>query len=325
MRTSPIRTALALAILVSAAACKSEKAADAASGTMSFDWSQRSADGKVEIRQRRESRGAASTCRVQAFAIPGDKVLWSGTTCIPAPSGLVFVAGGGEKLIVLDLFPAAGVQSPDWSQVSLAQLWSKGAVTRHYRGAEILAGDRARDMRTSFSWLRGETYEQVRESARAVAGGAQVSMDLADGRTVTLGFDGAPLPTPPSVAPVARPSEVTVAADQAVAALPARDEPPPPQAQPAQQPGALLDGELYRWEDESGAVHFGHGSEVPPKLAKRARPVQGRVGVVPMDAPEGPPPGQPAQPGQPGAGQPRAGQPAQPAATTAAQEQQIQE
>jgi len=305
MSTSPIKAALALAIVISAAACKSEKDPDAASGTMSFDWSQRSTDGKVELRQRRESRGSESTCRVQALTVPGAKVIWSGSTCLPVPSGLVFVAKGGEKLVVLDLFPAAGVQSPNWSQVSLAQLWNRGKLEREYKGADILAADRAADMRRSYSWLRGETDEEVRESARAVADGTQISMDLSDGRTITLGFDGAALPTPPSVSPVARPAEVAVAPEPQPAALPAREEPP----RPAQQPGGLIDAELYRWQDETGATHFATGAQVPLRYAKVARPVQGQVGIVPMDAPEGQPPAAQPQPGQPA----QRGQPAQPA------------
>ncbi|HYD42018.1 MAG TPA: hypothetical protein VEB43_14405 [Anaeromyxobacter sp.] len=302
MSTSPLKAALALAIVISAAGCTSKTDAGAASGAMSFDWSQRSGDGKVELRLRRESRGTAATCQVQALTVAGGKTIWSSSTCLPVPSGLVFISRGGEKLVVLDLFPAAGVQSPNWSQVTLAQVWNRGKVEREYKGAEILAGDRAADMRTSYSWLRGESDEEVRDSARAVADGTQISLDLADGRTVTLGFDGAALPTPPSVAPRARPAEVAVTPEPAPAALPAREDPPPP----AHQQGGLHEGELYRWQDESGAMHFGTGGQVPARYVKVARPVQGQVGVVPMEVPVPAPlqPGQPGQaaqqPGQPG-------------------------
>ena len=307
MSTSPIRAALALAIAMSAAGCTSKTDAGAASGAMSFDWSQRSGDDTIELRLRRESRGAAATCQVQALTVAGGKTVWSSSTCLPVPSGLVFISKGGEKLVVLDLFPAAGVQSPNWSQVSLAQVWNRGKVEREYKGAEVLAADRAADMRRSYSWLRGESDEEVRDSARAVADGTQISLDLADGRTITLGFDGAALPTPPSVSPRARPAEVAVAPQPEPAALPAREEPlaPPP---PARQAGGLIEGELYRWQDESGGIHFGTGAQVPPRYAKVARPVQGQVGVVPMEVPAGASPaGQPAQP-SPGQAQP--GQPA---------------
>lgn len=287
--------ALALAIAVSAVGCKKEPAMPAASGALSFEWSQRSPDGKVEIRQRRQSNGTTSSCLVQAISLPGGNVLWSGSTCIPAPSGLVFFAKGNDKLLVLDLFPSAVVQSPDWSKVSLVQLWNKGAVAHEYRGAEILAADRAADMRRSFSWLRGETYDEVRGSARAVGDGTQVSMDLADGRTITLGFDGAALPTPPSVSPRARAPEVAAAPEPVPAALPPRDEPPPAAPAPAAQADGLFESGLYRWEDDSGALHFGRGAQVPSKYQKRARLVQGQVGIVPMEAP--PAPNDPAKPG----------------------------
>ncbi len=288
MSTSPIGAALALAIVIAAAGCTSKSDSGAASGAMSFDWSLRSGDGKVELRQRRESRGAATTCQVQALTVPGGKAIWSSSTCLPVPSGVVFVSKGGEKLVVLDLFPTAGVQSPDWSRVSLAQLWNRGKVEREYKGAEILAADRAADMRRSYSWLRGNSDEEVRDSARAVADGAQISLDLADGRTITLGFDGAALPTPPSVSPSARAAEVAVTPEPPSADLPAREEPLPPPP-PAQKPNGLVEGELYRWQDDGGAIHFGTGAQVPPRYVRAARPVQGQVGIVPMNVPQGAP------------------------------------
>lgn len=314
MSTIRMRTALALVIAISATACKVDPDTRTSSGTMSFDWSQRSASGTVEIRQRRDSNGrGADVCRVQALSLPGEKVIWSGTSCIPVPSALVFISRDGEKLLVLDLFPAAGVQSRDWSRVSLVQLWKQGDVERHYKGAEILAADRAADMRMSFSWLRGGSYEEVRASARAVAGGTQVSVDLADGRTITLGFDGADLPTPPSVSRAARQAEVAVTPEPA-RTLPTFEEEPRPSATPARQEG-LLDGAIYRWEDDAGEVHFTTGSAVPVKYARRAKPVQGTVGVIPMDSPESAPPTVTAQPTQPGGpAQPGATQPAQPGA-----------
>jgi hypothetical protein len=300
-----MRTALALVIAISAAGCKGDKDNRSAGGAMSFDWSQRSASGTVEIRQRRDSTPSGTdVCRVQALAVPGEKALWSGTTCIPVPSALVFISRDGEKLLVLDLFPSAGVQARDWSKVSLVQLWNKGDIERHYRGAEVLAADRAADMRMSFSWLRGETYDEVRASARAVAGGTQVSVDLADGRTITLGFDAAALPTPPSVSPVARPVEVAVAPEPAHT-LPAVED-SAASAASAKQDG-LIDGAIYRWVDDGGEVHFTTGSVVPAKYVRRAQPIHGSVDVVSMDSPETLPqaaatgPAQPGTPAQPGA------------------------
>ncbi len=295
IRDIRLTTALALAIAVSATACTKD-AGSAGSSAISSEWKHLSADGKVEIVQELVSAvGGTPACRVHARSTQDDKILWRGTACIPAPSDLVFVSAGGEKLLILNLFPAAGVQSPDWSDISLAQFWVKGKVERHYKGSEILAADRASDMRRFFSWVRGETLEQVRGSARAVAAGTQVSIDLADGRTITLGFEGALPPTPPALSPIHRPAEVAVAPEPQPA--PAQEAPAPPRTSAA--PEALVDGDIYRWEDDAGEVHFTTGSAVPAKYMRRARRLQGSVGVVPMEVP-----GVVTSTGQPGAAQP---------------------
>jgi hypothetical protein len=309
-----MRTAVALALAVAVVGCRKAPSANEPTGSTVYDWVQRSPDGKAEARQWREASG----CRVQAVAKPGDTVLWSSSSCVS--SGLVFLSRNGEKLLVLDLFPpGAAAQAADWSHVPLAMLWNRGAVSKQYTGAEILAGDRATDMRGTLSWVRGDSYEEARGAARAVADGAQVSVDLVDGRTVTFGFEGAPLPTPPSVSarpkPVAQPD--VPSAQPTAGALPDRDE---PQAQVARKPeaGALDDDAFYKWEDEAGELHFGQGAQVPARFRKVARPVNATVGVVPLDkvnAPAAPPP-QPAQPGQPGA-QPAGGKPGGPAPAAA--------
>ena len=301
-----MRTTLLVLVAVSLVACKKERAAESSSSSMADEWEQRSADGTVELSQRREDSRNANECRVQAVSKTDKRTLWTSKTCLPTPSCLVFIGKGGEKLLVFDLFPGgAAAQSPDWRQVSLVQLWDKGVVVRQYKGAEILATDRAVDMRRSLSWLRGATYEEVRDAARAVAGESQVSADLVDGRTITFGFDRAPLPTPPAVS-APPPTEEAPAPEPAQAAEPER--PASTLAAGAAEPGGLIDGEMYTWVDERGVPNFGYGMQVPPKFRKAARPVQGNVGVVPTEArsvnqaqPAAPQPGQVVvlQPGQP--------------------------
>jgi hypothetical protein len=304
-----MRTALALALVLATAACRKATEVDGPSPT-SFEWSQTSPDGKFELRQKREATG----CQVQAVVRPGEKPLWTSRICLPAPSGLFFLNSTGEKLLVLDLFPS-GAQTPDWSKVTLAALWTRGAVSRQYTGAELLAADRATDMRSVLSWLKGDAYDEVRTSARMAGNGTQVSVDLVDGRTILLGFEGAAAPLPPalSVRPVARADEPVRRPEPAGAEADAVPTPPPAQADAAL---AADEAGLYRWEDEQGDLHFSQGAQIPAKYRKRAVPVHATVGVMEMATGAKPPqagqPGQPpGAPGAPGAsGQP--GQPGQP-------------
>jgi hypothetical protein len=77
---------------------------------------------------------------------------------------------------------------------------------------------------------------------------------------------------------------------------------------------------LYRWEDESGSLHFGSGSQVPPRYRRRAVRVSTSVGVMPTD--RAPASATPSQSGAPASGAPTAGTPAAgaPAAGTPAGE-----
>jgi hypothetical protein len=275
-----MRPALALALVLAAAGCKKAPDADTATSPTSFEWSQVSPDGKYEIRQRREPTG----CNVDVVSRPGSKVLWSSRNCLPAPSGLVFLSPSADKLLVLDPYPPA--PSADWSKVTLASLWTRGQVSRQYTGAEVLAGERVRDMHAALSWLKGDTYDELKASARLAGNGSQVSVDLVDGRTILLGFEGAALPAPPALVPKA-----TAAATEPAPAAPAAQPAAEPEeatvrtrpAQPAGEGVAADEQGLYRWEDEQGELHFGVGAQVPARYRKRAVPVNATVGVVPMD------------------------------------------
>jgi hypothetical protein len=290
-----MKRALAVAAVLAAAGCR--KAPEASPGPAStvIEWAQQSPDGRFELRQRRDG----GSCRVQAVVKPGDRVLWTSQTCLPIPTGLAFLSADGEKLLALDLFPSVPTaQAADWTSVPLASVWSRGAVVRQYTGGEILSPARAADMHRSLSWVRGDSDDAVHRAARASADGDQVLVDLVDGRTLTFGFEGTALPTPPRAA-----------ADGAPTVAAAGDPPTvggnlPAAAPAAADPMAADEQGLYRWEDDQGELHFGAGAQVPARFRKKARPVSASVGVMPLEK---------ALPQAPGAGAaPPAGGPPKP-------------
>ena len=307
-----MRRAIAAAV-IAVAACRKEPEPPTATATTVYEWAQQSPDKRFELRQRRDAGG----CRVEAVVKPGDQVLWTSQTCLPAQSGIVFLSPNGERLLVLDLFPSTQVaQGPDWSHLPLISCWSRGAVVREYTGSEILSAARVADMRRVLSWVRGDTFEQVHGAAHASADGSQVTVELVDGRTLTLGFEGEPLGAPPAdAAPNARPA---ARAEDERAHEPTRSS---ESVQPGMHAAAgrpadsapLDEQALYRWEDDQGELHFGAGSQVPPRLRKRARPVSASVGVMPLDRTA---PVQPPQPVQAQSGRP-AGAPSTAAAPAA--------
>jgi hypothetical protein len=319
-----MRKALAaIAVLaVSASGCREGSPPGAAASDETVEWTVRSPDDRFEVTQAR----SASGCRVKALVRPGDRALWTTPTCVATQSSLVFVSPDGERLLVLDLFPTH--QDADWSNVPLLSSWSLGAVVRRYSGAEILPARRVVDMRHTLSWVRGRSFDEVRKGARTSADGTQLTIDLVDGGTLTLGFDGAPLPAPrdPPSAPSAAdaPARDRPAANDSVLAVEVAPVPPPARVREA---SAGDEQGLYRWEDEAGQLHFGSGAQVPARYRRSARPVSGSVGVIPLDhlaptaagaaAPNRPAPGAPAAGGAPPApGAPAPG--AQPGAEPAA-------
>lgn len=302
-----MRRALAAAAVLAAVGCKQQ--APQAPATTVVEWAQGSPDGRFELRQRREGSG----CRVQAVvkSADGERTLWSTQNCLPTPSGLAFLSPNGEKVLVLDLFPSGqAAHTSDWSQLPLLALWVRGAVVRQYTGAEILGPDRSADMSKVLSWVRGDTYEDMHRAARPSAEGEHISVELADGRTLTLGFEGGPLPAP-AAAPArqaARARDDAAAVEPSPPGAPARTDALPA----ADRTGAVADRlasderGLYRWEDDQGGLHFGAGAQIPARYRKRARPVDATVGVVPLE-----PISATAQPAAAGAErQPAAGTPA---------------
>ncbi len=302
-----MRRVIAAAAVIAAAGCRKEPEPPPAPVATVYEWAQHSPDKRFELRQRRDQAG----CRVEAAVKPDDRILWTSQTCLPAPSGLAFLSPNGEQLLVLDLFPSSQVaQGPDWSHVPIVSVWSRGAVVRQYTGSEILSAAQVTDMKRVLSWVRGDTFEHAQAAARASPDGSQVTIALVDGRSLTLGFGGEALPAPPAAATAPAPA--------------AEDLQQAPEAAPREQaarpsgPAPLDEQALYRWEDDQGELHFGVGAQVPPRHRKRARPVSGSVGVMPLDRPppappqpagkEAPPPvpGEPAAAGTPPAPAPAA-------------------
>lgn len=294
------RAIAAAAALLAAAGCRKEPEPPPTAVATVYEWAQQSPDRRFELRQRRDQAG----CRVEAVVKPDDRVLWTSQTCLPAPSGLAFLSPNGERLLVLDLFPSSQMaQGPDWSHVPLVSCWSRGAVVREYTGSELLSAAQVTDMRKVLSWVRGDTFEQAHAAARSSPDGSQITIDLVDGRSLTLGFDGDALPAPPAAAaPPAQEADSPARAPEGTAERSARPAGPAP----------LDEQALYRWEDDQGALHFGAGAQVPPRFRRRALPVTGSVGVMPLD--RAPPAAQ-----QPAAAKeaPAAGAPATPAAGAA--------
>jgi hypothetical protein len=273
-----MKRALAVAAVLAAAGCRKEPEAGPGATSTVIEWAQQSPDGRFELRQRRDG----ASCRVQAVVKPGDRVLWTSQTCLPIPAGLAFLSADGEKLLALDLFPSVpAAQAADWSGVPLASVWSRGAVVRQYTGGEILLPARAADMHRSLSWVRGDSDDAVHRSAHASADGDQVLVDLVDGRTLTFGFEGAPLPTPTPPPATARAG--ADAAPALAAAGERRAEGGDLPAAAAADPMASDEQGLYSWEDEQGQLHFGAGAQVPARFRKKARPVSASVGVLPLE------------------------------------------
>ena len=292
-----MRNALAAAAVLATVGCRQEPRTAPAATVL--EWAQPSPDGRLEIRERREGAG----CRVEAVvkSSDGDRSLWTTQTCLPN-SRAVFLSPNGERVLVLDLIPSS--QASDWSHVPLISVWARGAVVRQYTGAEILGEEPASDMSRVLSWVAGDSYEDAHRAAHPTADGESVIVPLVDGRTLTLGFEGNPLPAPTPASPPAR------------AAVQAADQRPLPEpalpAAPARQGEArgpdrteFLAGDeqgLYSWEDDQGELHFGQGAQIPARFRKRARPVDATVGVVPVEKPEPAPP-PPRSAGGPGSAQ----------------------
>jgi len=93
----------------------------------------------------------------------------------------------------------------------------------------------------------------------------------------------APAPAPAEAA--APPEHAELAPPTAAASAPQPPTPPPTHA--AQEEAA--DGALYRWEDESGVIHFGTAYDVPPERRCSARAVDGSLTIISSEGVESAP------------------------------------
>lgn len=259
------KTLIAAAAALALCACRSEPAPppDAAPRPIvapaPHDWTARSADGRVTVRQSR----AADACAVEAEE--GGKVRWRVAACVATRTDLVFVSPDGERLLVLHPLPEHG--GNDWSELTVAALWVRGARERTVLGAELVAHERITEMSRDFSWVRG-VGSSGGAPPRYAGSGSAVALETVDGAALELGFDGSGIPGRRAPAPRAGPAPGALA-------LPG---PPSPER-----------GGTWQWEDRDGSVHFSAWHEVPEERRARARPVTATVGTIAVDRVASPP------------------------------------
>jgi hypothetical protein len=233
-------------------------------------WTARSADGRVEVSHAAAPGGR---CALVAIEVATGARRWTSDACVAWRTDRVFVSPDGERLLVLRRAPQA--ESPDWSAVAVASLLERGREVRAFAGRELVERRRISSMRGEESWAWGLDPHGGGPPPAYAAGGRRVRIETIDGRAIYVGFDGA-ISTEQGM-------EVTAA----TLGGPARDD----------------EVGLYRWTDDAGEIHFGHGAAIPERYRARAEPVRSEVGVVGVDrrspgwagrpppgAPGGPPP-----------------------------------
>ena len=225
-------------------------------------WAVRSADGRVEVRQLAFPQGKDTRCESSAtVSSPSDgpNVMWKWTTCIATREQLKFVSPDGKRVIVLEPLPVS--LQGDWRHVEVATLYEHGLRMRGTTvGALVGALDPAPEPSQRFAWVKG-TAGLAGSAPRYTSDGMAVEAELADGRSLRLGFQGQGFPEPAS----AETGSTTVV--------------------------------LYRYEDDKRTSHFvGALGEVPDRYRSRAVRVESEVGLLiangPLDT-GAPPPSEP--------------------------------
>ena len=199
----------------------------------------------VQIRQR-----ASAPKRCRAEVTVGGEPRWSVDRCLATRLQLRFLSPDGAAVLVLDPAPELSAGQPAELAV-LGRLWRQGAPPRELTPSALrLSPGAVRPEGGIVRWL-GERDQ--RASAQAV------EVQLADGTTKAIRFDGADLAAPPAPAVAARGA--------------------PPPCNPCS------------YTDDQGTFHMvENADEIPAKYRKRAsrvRPVENRADAI---AVSGPPP-----------------------------------
>jgi len=206
-------------------------------------WTARSADGRFSVSQEAAAGGG---CALAATEVTTGARRWSADACAAWRTDDVFVAPDGDRLLVLHRAPRT--TSDDWSAVTVASILERGREVRAFAGAELVARSRIAAMRAEESWAWGLGLRGGGPRPSYAAGGERVRIETIDGRTSLVGFDGTV--STEAGAPVTR----------ADLAGPARDD----------------EVGLYRWTDDAGEIHFGHGAAIPERYRARAERVRRR-------------------------------------------------
>lgn len=235
-----------------------QPAAPAVAPASPREWTAEAAGGRVVVHQV----AAGAGCRLTATE--GDVLRWSADVCAATRDDLCFVSPDGERLLVLHPLPE-GTAGKDWSKATVAEILARGKVERTLAGIDLVARSFISEMSRDYSWVKG-VGSGPGVAPRYAEGGAAVVIDVVDGATLTLGFDGSGIP---GRARAGKGDE-----------LPALVEGYSPEAD---------ESTLWRWEDAEGGLHFSHWNQIPARFRRKAVPVTADVGSFTADpsAPSG--------------------------------------
>ncbi|HEX5750756.1 MAG TPA: hypothetical protein VFZ09_31310 [Archangium sp.] len=212
-------------------------------------WSARSADGNAEVQQTAFRDGKALRCTsTSTWSSPWDdrKVVWKWDTCIATREQLKFVSPDGKRVLVIDPLLASLRAGTRWQDVEVATLHEHGVRVKGAKaGALLHAPLEVREPALRILWVKG-LGGFPGAPPRYASDGKAVELDMVDGNTLHLGFDGDGFP-----------------------------------AAPEDKQAFNASTGMYRYEDEKGTVHFvSSSSEVPDAYRSRAVPVEAQLLTV---------------------------------------------
>lgn len=228
-----------------------------------LEWSAEAPGGRVMVRQV----PAGSGCRLSGHEGGGTR--WTTDACAGTQEDLHFVSPDGDRLLVLVPLPD-GVRGKDWSEAIVARTFFRGTEERRIAGAELVAASSIADMSRSYSWVKG-VGSGGGIAPRYAEGGGGVVLDVVDGATLRLGFDGSGAPGRSAPATATRTAPAGAAGP--APALPPEEARPLPSREADETT-------LWRWEDAQGGVHYSHWGAVPAASRRKAERVTASVGSV---------------------------------------------